>query len=405
MNKLARYIIIIAACAAIFFIGWYFSSIIISIFIAAFIALIGQPIMGLLSKIRVKGVGLSKSLAATITLSFICAAIILFICLLIPLAGSAISHLGAIDLEATAERLAGPMKEWNDSLHQLFPTMDKKITIQSMAADHVRDLLNIDIFSNIFSSITSFLTNLVIGAFMVIFVSFFFLQDNRAFTKMILLFIPEKFHPNTIRALTSIKHLLARYFTGITLETLLITILNTIGLHFICGLQFGLAVLLALISGILNVIPYIGPWVGGGIGTIVGLFSLYETGAAGAAALSSGAAAVSGGAAASGAAAASIAAVPFFGFSGEFIHVMFQFIAVFAVTHLLDLFIFQPFIYSSSVKANPLEIFLIIMIGGEVAGIIGMLIAVPAYTTIRVFAMEFFSETEMVRRLFGRKNE
>lgn len=379
MNRLAKYIIIIAVCTAIFFIGWYFSSIIISIIIAAFIALIGQPIMNLLNRIRINGVGLNKSLAASITLVIICGAIVLFLYLLIPLLGSALSHIGAIDLEATAQKLAGPMKEWNDSLHQLFPTMDKSITLQSMAANHVKQLLNFNIFTNIFSSITTFLINFTVGLFMVLFVSFFFLQDNQAFKKMILLFVPEKYHPNTVRALSSIKNLLARYFTGITLETILITVLNTIGLHFICHLPFGLSVILALISGILNVVPYIGPWIGGGIGTIVGLFSIYETGAAGFA----------------GAA----------GVAGDFVNIIIKFVSVFTITHLLDLFIFQPFIYSSSVRANPLEIFLIIMIGGQIAGIIGMLIAVPAYTTIRVFAIEFFSETEMVKRLFVRTKE
>ena len=376
MNRLAKYIIIIAVCTAIFFIGWYFSSIIISIIIAAFIALIGQPIMNLLNRIKINGVGLNKSLAASITLVIICGAIVFFLYLLIPLLGSALSHIGAIDLEATAQKLAGPMKEWNDSLHQLFPTMDKSITLQSMAANHVKQLLNFNIFTNIFSSITTFLINFTVGLFMVLFVSFFFLQDNQAFKKMILLFVPEKYHPNTVRALSSIKNLLARYFTGITLETILITVLNTIGLHFICHLPFGLSVILALISGILNVVPYIGPWIGGGIGTIVGLFSIYETGAAGFA----------------GAA----------GVAGDFVNIIIKLVSVFTITHLLDLFIFQPFIYSSSVRANPLEIFLIIMIGGQIAGIIGMLIAVPAYTTIRVFAIEFFSETEMVKRLFVR---
>ena len=373
MNRLAKYIIIIAVCTAIFFIGWYFSSIIISIIIAAFIALIGQPIMNLLNRIRINGVGLNKSLAASITLVIICGAIVFFLYLLIPLLGSALSHIGAIDLEATAQKLAGPMKEWNDSLHQLFPTMDKSITLQSMAANHVKQLLNFNIFTNIFSSITTFLINFTVGLFMVLFVSFFFLQDNQAFKKMILLFVPEKYHPNTVRALSSIKNLLARYFTGITLETILITVLNTIGLHFICHLPFGLSVILALISGILNVVPYIGPWIGGGIGTIVGLFSIYETGAA--------------------------------GIAGDLVNIIIKLVSVFTITHLLDLFIFQPFIYSSSVRANPLEIFLIIMIGGQIAGIIGMLIAVPAYTTIRVFAIEFFSETEMVKRLFVRTKE
>ncbi|MBR2477434.1 MAG: AI-2E family transporter, partial [Bacteroidales bacterium] len=81
---------------------------------------------------------------------------------------------------------------------------------------------------------------------------------------------------------------------------------------------------------------------------------------------------------------------------------VFKLIAVFVATHLVDVFIFQPYIYSNSVKAHPLEIFLVILIAGNVAGIVGMLIAIPSYTVLRVFAREFFYRFKVVQKLTDR---
>ena len=82
-----------------------------------------------------------------------------------------------------------------------------------------------------------------------------------------------------------------------------------------------------------------------------------------------------------------------------FLAVLFSFVAIFVVTHLIDVFIFQPFIYSNSVKAHPLEIFIVILIAGNIWGIWGMLIAIPTYTVIRVFAKEFLSNFKVVQKL------
>ena len=65
----------------------------------------------------------------------------------------------------------------------------------------------------------------------------------------------------------------------------------------------------------------------------------------------------------------------------------------------LDDFVLQPLLYSERVKAHPLEVFIVILLAGSVAGIIGMLLAIPAYTVVRVFAKEFFSQFSLVKRL------
>mgnify|MGYP003295806886 CR=1 FL=1 len=68
-------------------------------------------------------------------------------------------------------------------------------------------------------------------------------------------------------------------------------------------------------------------------------------------------------------------------------------------TQLVDNFFFQPFIYSNSVKAHPLEIFLVLLMAGHMAGVAGMLVAIPSYTVIRVIAKQFFGNIKPVKAL------
>ena len=74
-------------------------------------------------------------------------------------------------------------------------------------------------------------------------------------------------------------------------------------------------------------------------------------------------------------------------------------LVVFVVVQLIDNFIFQPMIYSNSVKAHPLEIFLVILGAGTLFGVGGMVLAIPSYTVFRVIAKEFFSQFKVIQRL------
>ena len=74
-------------------------------------------------------------------------------------------------------------------------------------------------------------------------------------------------------------------------------------------------------------------------------------------------------------------------------------IAIFCFTQLIDNFLYQPLIYSTSIKATPLEIFIVLLIAGHIGGPLGMLIAIPSYTVIRVIAFRFFGDIKAIKRL------
>ena len=154
--------------------------------------------------------------------------------------------------------------------------------------------------------------------------------------------------------------LLARYFTGILSESLLLTIAVTL-VMMAFGMKAADAGFIGLIMGVMNVVPSAGPLIGGVVSVFVGIVSPIEGMSVG--------------------------------------HTAFVIAGSLLILKGMDDFILQPTLYSERVKAHPLEIFLVILIAGSLAGILGMLLAIPSYTVLRVFAKEFFSQFRLVRKL------
>ena len=325
--------------------------------------------MNLFAKIHIGKHKFPSAISAFITLILIAGALVGVILFITPLIGQIAAEMGAINFDELNQKLSVPLWRYNNMLYEFFPTMDRNLTIESMVMEQLRGVLNLNVFSTAFTSVTNFIIHLGICAFTIVFVTFFFLKDSDAFAEMVLLFVPTKYELNTRRALDNVNRLLIRYFGGITIEMFLITILNTTGLHFIGGLEFQLAVVLAFLSAIFNIIPYVGPVVAGLFGTAMGVLAHYTTGA-----------------------------------DPDMLGLIIRFVCIFLFTHLCDVSIFQPFIYSNSVKAHPLEIFLVIIIAGHIGGIIGMLVAIPAYTVIRVFAKEFLYRFKIVQKMTEKMN-
>ena len=65
----------------------------------------------------------------------------------------------------------------------------------------------------------------------------------------------------------------------------------------------------------------------------------------------------------------------------------------------MDNFFSQPFIFSRSVKSHPLEIFFVILASGSLFGAVGMIVAIPLYTALKVILKEFLSENRIVQSL------
>ena len=360
-NKLARYIIIAVVTAIVLAVAWYFQNIVTYVLIAAVLSLIGKPLMGLLSKLHVRRWYLPRALCAVVTLACIWLLFVLFFYNFIPLIFGQLNEFSKVDVVGLAAQLDEPIQRLEVWV-RTYVSSDPDFSIKSSLYQTVEKVVNVSQLSNFFGSLASSVKGFGIAVFAITFITFFFLKQDKLFFQSIILLFPQRYEDNITRALSSINRLLVRYFTGMFAEILCVLTLLTIGLTLIAGFSLQQALFMGLLAGILNVIPYVGPVVNYALGTVLCL-----------------AISVNGG-------------VPF-------VPLEVKLLAVFFTVQVVDIAVLQPTIYSNSVKAHPLEIFLVILLAGNIAGVLGMLIAIPTYTVLRVFAKEFFNNFRVVQKL------
>ena len=370
VDKLARYIMYLAGAAAICAVCWYFRSVLVYIILAAVVSLIGRPVKHALAKIRIKGKSLPDGLLAVLTLLMIVLIFLGIITQLIPVIYGIVQNISA-NMQAASYNAAG-LSSMLDNLNlwliSTFPDLEQGFTIQDQITKFIKNAFDLSSVTSVVGSVASAIGSLGIGIFCVVFISFFFIKDDHLFSKIIAALVPDRIEDKAIEAIGDIEHLLSRYFVGLLTEILGVATLNFLGLLLIARLGFSVSLGIAFMTGLLNVIPYVGPWIGAGIGTVLGLVLKFSSTAA-------------------------------LGGNMNWMVFLVILIAIFAVTQLFDNFLFQPVIYSKSIKSHPLEIFIVLIMAGHIGGIFGMIVAIPAYTVIRVVATEFFGQIKAIRRL------
>jgi predicted PurR-regulated permease PerM len=363
MKTTFRNILIFLGVILILAIAWYFRSIVVYILVSGVLSIMGRPLVDLFCRIRIGKLKFPRALAALLTLLIIWGVIITFLAIFIPLVTRQINYFSTIDSDKIVQIVQGPLNK----LENLFKTFNKDIGAQVSVQDYfskkVSSVLSIDMVQNFLGSLVGILGNVIVAIFSITFITFFFLKDQHLFFESILMWVPEKYTENVSRALYSIKSLLTRYFIGIVIQSTCIMILIDIGMT-IAGIDFQQALVMGLIIGILNVIPYVGPWLGLFIAITMGVASHIQM-----------------------------------DFKTVVVPLIYYMIIVEAITHLIDNILFQPVIFSNSVKAHPLEIFIVILAAGFAAGIPGMILGIPGYTVMRVFAREFFYNFKAVQKI------
>jgi predicted PurR-regulated permease PerM len=214
--------------------------------------------------------------------------------------------------------------------------------------------------------VASLVSSAFVGLFSVVFISFFFLKDSNLFGRIICALVPDRIEHTMTATINDIKQLLSRYFVGLLLEMLGVALIDCLGLWLIARLDFSYAIGIAFIAGLLNVIPYVGPLMGEAVGVFLGVILKIGTGA---------------------------------GLNVNLWVFALIILAIMLTAQLIDNFIYQPVIYSTSIKAHPLEIFIVLLMAGHIGGTVGMLVAIPAYTVLRVIAIRFFHRFKPIQRL------
>lgn len=367
-DKLAKIVILAIGIGVIGAICWYFRSVLIYILVAVVVSLIAQPVMKMLRRLHIKGHRAPDWVLAMLTLVTLMLIFMAVITMVIPIVSSIIKGISLTSIETAARHISVPLADFNAYLRESFPRLGSDFRIEIAAIQELQKFLDPSIFPSMIGSAASIITDLGIGLFSVTFISFFFIKDEGQFTKIVTALVPDRYEAETEKALDDIGYLLSRYFIGVMLEILGVTLINFLGLLLIARIGFNASIGIAFLTGILNVIPYVGPLAGGVVGTILGLVIKYSS------------------------------AVPI-GLDVSFVAFMLILIAIFCFTQLIDNILYQPVIYSTSIKAKPLEIFIVLLIAGNIAGPLGMIIAIPSYTVVRVVAYRFFRRYKAIRRL------
>ncbi len=371
-DRLARYIIWAAVTAIVVTFCWYFRSVLVYIILAAVVSLLGRPVMKGIGHIRFKGKNIPDWLSAILTLLLILAVFLGIVTQIIPVFSSIISNVSG-NLQSASFN-ATEITVWLDRVNiwliDKIPALGQGFKVQEAIVEWIKQAFDISSVTSVVGSVASALGSFGIGLFSVMFIGFFFIKDETLFRRIIGALVPDKVENSAISAIGDIEHLLSRYFVGLLTEVLGVAIINFLGLWIIARVGFYPAVGIAFMTGLLNVIPYVGPWIGGAIGTVLGLVLKYSSTAA-------------------------------LGVHPDFLMVTITLVAIFAFTQLVDNFLFQPLIYSTSIKSSPLEIFIVLLMAGHIGGILGMLVAIPAYTVVRVIATRFFSGLKPIRRLMA----
>jgi len=364
VEKLAGYLIFLGIVAIVCVACWYFSNVLIYIILAFLISLLSQPLMHLLQKIRIKGKSGPNWLLAILSIFLVIVGLALIIVLMIPVVVNIINEASLFnDTHSLDGTIADTVNGWVVSL---IPSLGPDYDAIGVILNYLKESLSGFSVTGLLGSVASVIIDLAVGIFAVVFISFFFVKDETLFSKIVAALVPDNIEASVTDAINDIEHLLSRYFVGLLLEMLGVAVLNFLGLSLIARIGVTYAVGIGFIAGILNIIPYVGPIIGEVIGVLLCVVLKYGAGV---------------------------------GLDVNIWVFAFIVLAIMLTVQLVDNFVLQPIIYSTSIQATPLEIFIVMLIAGHIGGILGMLAAIPSYTVIRVIAGRFFYHKKFVRRL------
>jgi len=340
-----RALLIVAGVLILLLFIWKIQSVILYIGIAAVISLIGRPIV-LFLRDKLK---LPNTLAVIITILLILTVLAGVTYMIIPVVLEQGQNLEKINIE----EVQGNLEVLNSQISDYFGIERVNLYERIQSTEYVKTF-DVELIPQFINGIFGTLGNITIGLFSIVFIAFFLLKDSRLLVEGVLVFSKKGTEGKFLRAFNKIKSLLSRYFIGLVLQVFVLFILYSIVL-LIVGVEN--ALIIAFFCALLNLIPFLGPAIG--FVLMMGFVISDNLGA-------------------------------------DFTEVILPKLIIVAISYtivqLLDNFVNQPLIFGKSVKSHPLEIFIIILIAGLLFGILGLVLAIPTYTALKVISKEFLSE-------------
>lgn len=177
------------------------------------------------------------------------------------------------------------------------------------------------------------------------FITYFILAEGDKFSKELIERVPNKYFEMTLNVVYKIKHDLVGYLRGWLMDSFIVGCVSIVGWYLI-GLDY--PILLGAVTGIANLVPYLGPIVGAVPALLISMTQY-----------------------------------------GDF-RMLVPIVIVTFVTQMIDNIIIQPLTFSKNVDMHPVLVIIVLIIGNELLGVAGMLVAIPIATILKVSATETY---------------
>ncbi|HET6567590.1 MAG TPA: AI-2E family transporter [Rhodothermales bacterium] len=312
---------------------WVFARLVVYLLIGIVLAYLLRPLVD-----RMQGFGLGRVPAILITFALVFGGLGFLVVFIAPYFAGQVSNLShRITPEVLAE-IAGSVES---GLRKFLPVHEGTVLVWGQQA--FQAFAREERIAATVTSVVDLFANLFYAALVIPFVTFFVLKDGMRLRHSVLKLVPNRYFEIALAIVEKVETNLGRYVGGLLIQCTSVGMLSAVLLAAF-GLDNALAV--GAFAGIANTIPYFGPLVGLLAGTLAGVSQ-----------------------------------------TGDFSLLPGVLIAM-GLTRVADDVLFQPVIFSRAAQAHPLVILFVVLIGAQLAGIIGMLVAIPVATTLRVVAQQ-----------------
>jgi putative permease len=326
--KVATLLAIIIAC---FWVASYFSGLVLTLIISGLTAFVMRPLVQLL-EFRL---GLRRSLSIGMVFLIAGGATVAVLLQLVPfLVDRARSMYDAFRVFNFDEKLGDVAK--NMTVHLPFIRPEDLV-----AKAHVVMQDALQMLGNGLGSAAGFAVNLAI----VPFITYFILAQGDVALKKLIERVPNKYFEMTLNVLHKIGEDLVGYLKGWILDSMIIGVLSVVGL-LILGIQYPF--LIGGLAGVANLVPYLGPVVGATLAVLVSLTQF-----------------------------------------GDF-SMLGPILIMTIVIRMIDDTVVQPLCFAKSIDMHPLMVILVLIVGHELLGIAGLIVAIPLATVLKVSASETY---------------
>ncbi|MDZ7772093.1 MAG: AI-2E family transporter [Balneolaceae bacterium] len=330
LEKVVRSILALAGIVVLGMVLYNFGVLVGYAVIAMIFSYILDPVVN-----RMQTAGMNRTVAITLAMLGVGLILVWISTNIIPVIGNQMVELAA---QLNIQNIQTIAQQVENRLVAQFSFLPDRFLSDNIT-DVLRELFTVGEVPAAVGNLIGIFTNLFAASLIIPFATFFFLKDGSKIRRDILSLVPNKYFETTLSLVDKIEARLGHYFRTVMLQSVLVALTSFLGLT-IAGLNNSLSVGIAV--GVANTIPYFGPVIGYFLSAVVSIIEV-----------------------------------------GDFSLVLPCVLAILCV-QILDNVVFQPMLFSRSADMHPVAILFIIMIGAEVAGILGMLIAIPIATMVKI---------------------